>query len=108
MGPGGFDVGKMMKQAQEMQKKMARVQEGLKERIVDATVGGGMVAVKVNGAQEVVDVKVSDEIMTSGDKAMLEELLISAVNEGLKKSRKLMEAEMGKVTGGLNLPGLTS
>lgn len=104
---GGFDVGKMMKQAQEMQKKMGRVQEELKERIVDAAVGGGMVTVKVNGAQEIVDINVSDEIMSSGDKAMLEELLISAVNEGMKKSRKLMETEMGKVTGGLNLPGMT-
>lgn len=105
-GAGNMNFGKLMKQAQDMQKKMAQVQEELKERVVEATAGGGAVTVKVNGAQEILDIKIEQEVIASNDKAMIEELVIAAVNEGLKKSRKMAEAEMAKLTGGLNIPGL--
>lgn len=102
---GGMDINKLMKQAQEMQKKAAETQQALKEMIVEATAGGGMISVKISGTQEVVDIKVDKEVINPDDKAMLEELLIAAVNEALKKSRKLSETEMAKVTGGLKIPG---
>ncbi|OHB71597.1 MAG: nucleoid-associated protein, YbaB/EbfC family [Planctomycetes bacterium RBG_16_43_13] len=102
-----MNVGKLMKQAQEMQKKMAQVQEELKERIVEASAGGGVVNVKVNGAQEIVDIKIAKEVINADDKDMLEELVITAINEGIKKSRKMAESEIAKVTGGLNIPGMT-
>ena len=106
-GMGGMNVGKLMKQAQEMQKKMAQVQEELKERIVEASAGGGVVNVKVNGAQEIVDIKIAKEVINADDNDMLEELVITAINEGIKKSRKMAESEIAKVTGGLNIPGMT-
>lgn len=105
-GMGGMNVGKLMKQAQEMQKKMAQVQGELKERIVEASAGGGVVNVKVNGAQEIVDIKIAREVINADDKDMLEELVITAINEGIKKSRKMAEIEIAKVTGGLNIPGV--
>lgn len=105
MFPGGMNLGKLSKQVQDMQKKLAQVEELLKERIVDATSGGGMVTVKVNGAEEVVDVKIEEQVLASNDKAMVEDLVMAAVNEGIKKAKKLREAEMAKVTG-MSLPGL--
>ncbi|MBI4565425.1 MAG: YbaB/EbfC family nucleoid-associated protein [Planctomycetes bacterium] len=100
-----MNLGKLSKQVQDMQKKLAQVEELLKERIVDATSGGGMVTVKVNGAEEVVDVKIEEQVLASNDKAMVEDLVMAAVNEGIKKAKKLREAEMAKVTG-MSLPGL--
>ena len=105
-GFGGMNFGKLLKDAQSMQKKMAQVQEELKERVVEASSGGGVVTVKVNGAQEVLDIKIDKDVINPDDKATLEELIIAAINEGIKKSRKMMEAEISKITGGLNIPGL--
>ena len=102
---GGMNMGKMAKQVEEMQKKMSRLQEDLKERIVEATSGGGMVTVKVNGAGELVDVKVEPDVLDPDEKGMLEDLIIAAVNEGIKKATKLRETEMQKITG-MALPGL--
>jgi hypothetical protein len=101
MIPGG----KMNKQLQDMQKRLAKVEEDLKERVVEATAGGGMVTVKVNGAEEVVVVKIEEQVLAAGDKGMLEDLVMAAVNEGIRKAKKLREAEMTKVTG-LAMPGL--
>jgi len=95
-----------MKQAQDFQKKMAEIQERMKTRIVEASSGGGAVSVKFTGKGEIIDVKISEELIKSGDKGMLEELMIAAVNEGLKKSHKILEDEMSRITGGLNIPGL--
>ena len=102
---GGMNMGKMAKQVEEMQKKLARLQDDLKERIVEATAGGGMVTVKVNGASEVVDVKIEPDVIDPEEKGMLEDLIIAAVNEGVKKASRMRETEMQKITG-MALPGL--
>lgn len=103
-GMGGLNFGKLMKQAQEMQKQAAKIQEDLKERVVEASSGGGMVTVHLNGAQEVVGVKIDPQVIDKEDIAMLEDLITAAINEGLNKSKELSKKEMEKVTGGLGLP----
>jgi len=96
----------MLKQAQKVQEKMAKVQEEMAEKIVDATSGGGMVKAVVNGKQEVVSIEIDPEIANSGDKEMIQDLVVAAVNAALVKSKELMAEEMGKLTGGINIPGL--
>ncbi len=105
MLPGGMNLGKFGKQFEDMQKKLARLEEDLKERVVEAASGGGMVKVKVNGAEEVVDIKIEPEVIAPDDKGMLEDLVLAAVNEGIKKAKKLREGELARITG-LSLPGL--
>ncbi|MBI2898869.1 MAG: YbaB/EbfC family nucleoid-associated protein [Planctomycetes bacterium] len=100
MFPGG-----MGKTIQEMQKKLAKLEVDLKERIVESTAGGGMVKVRVNGAEEVVDVKLDPSVINPDDKGLLEDMILAAVTEGIKKAKKLREAEIAKVTG-LAMPGL--
>ena len=97
----------LMKQAQQMQAKLAKAQEELKTREVDASSGGGMVTVRANGAQEIVALQVEREIVNPDDIEMLQDLVRAAVNEALKKSREMMAEEMGKITGGMGIPGLT-
>jgi len=104
MIPNGMNFGKLMKQAQEMQKKMAGIQEELKERIVDASSGGGMITVHFNGQQDLVDMKINPEVVDKEDVGMLEDLITAAINEGLSKSKELSKEEMAKVTGGMGLP----
>jgi hypothetical protein len=107
--PGGFDLsnlGGILKQAQDMQKKMASVQKDLKDRVVEGTAGGGMVTASANGQQELLAVKISKDVVDPNDVGMLEDLIVAAVNQALKKAKELHEKELGKVTGGLNLPGL--
>ena len=106
MMPGGMDMGKIMKQMQTMQKQMARAQEELKERVVDASAGGGMVTVNVNGAQELLGLTIKPEVLDPNDVSMLQDLIVAAVNEGIKKSKAMAEAELGKYTAGLKIPGL--
>ena len=102
---GGMDMGRLMKQAQEMQKKMERVKEDLKERVVEASAGGAVV-VHFNGAQEMLDIRIQPEVLKE-EPAVVQDLVVAAVNEGLKKAKALAEQEMGKVAGGLGgLPGL--
>lgn len=96
----------LMKQAQQMQAKLAKVQEELKQREVEASSGGGMVTAVVNGAQEVLSIKIEREIVNPDDIDMLQDLVRAAVNEALKKSREMMSQEMGKITGGLGIPGM--
>lgn len=103
---GGMNPGKFGKQFEEMQKKLAKAQEDLRERVVEATAGGGMVKVKVTGQQEIVDIKIEPEVINPDDKSMLEDLVLAAVNEGVKKAKKLYESEMAKVTGMALPPGL--
>jgi hypothetical protein len=105
MFPGGMNLGKFGKQFEDVQKKLARLEQDLKERVVEATSGGGMVRVKVNGAEEVVDIKIEPDVINPDDKGMLEDLVLAAVNEGVKKAKKLRETEIGKITG-MVLPGL--
>ncbi|MBI4833867.1 MAG: YbaB/EbfC family nucleoid-associated protein [Planctomycetes bacterium] len=101
---GGMNLGKMMKQAQEMQKQMGKIQEELKERVVEASSGGGMVTVNVNGQQELLAIKINPEVVNKDDVSMLEDLITAAVNEGMVKAKELANEEMKKVTGGMGLP----
>lgn len=98
MFPGGMNLGKLMKQAQDMQRKIEKVKEELKERVVEATAGGA-VRVRLNGAQELLDIELRPEVLKE-DPAILQDLVVAAVNEGLKKSKALAEEELAKVTGG--------
>ncbi len=99
-------LGNIMKQAQQMQQRIARVQQELEGREVDATAGGGMVTAVVNGKMQLVDLKIEKDVVDPEDVEMLQDLVSAAVNEALKKSQEMMQQEMGKVTGGMNLPGM--
>jgi len=99
-------LGNIMKQAQMMQQKMARLQEELAEREVEASAGGGMVAAVVNGKQQVLSMTIDPSVVDSDDVEMLQDLVVAAVNEAIKKSQEMMQQEMAKLTGGMNIPGL--
>ncbi|HUT83583.1 MAG TPA: YbaB/EbfC family nucleoid-associated protein [Thermodesulfobacteriota bacterium] len=101
-------MGSIMKQAQKIQSEIARVQQELSRKTVEASAGGGMVTVLANGKQEIISVKIEPEVVTSGDIEMIQDLVLAAVNEALKKSQEMVAEEMGKITGGLNIPGLGS
>ena len=101
---GGF--GNMMKQAQKLQEQMMALQEEVGKKKVEATAGGGMVTVEANGKQEIVLIKVDPEVVSKDDVQMLEDLVLAATNEALRKSRELVQQELGKLTGGLKIPGL--
>jgi nucleoid-associated protein EbfC len=98
--------GNMMKQAQDMQRRMAQVQEDLKARVVEGSAGGGMVTAQVTGRLELVALKISPEVIDPDDAEMLQDLIIAAVSQAMQKANELAEAEMAKVTGGLALPGM--
>jgi DNA-binding YbaB/EbfC family protein len=98
--------GDIMKQAQALQERMAKLQEEAAKKEVEASAGGGMVTVKMNGRQELLSVKIDPEVVKSGDIEMLQDLLVAAMNEGLRKSQALISDEMKGMTGGLNIPGL--
>lgn len=107
----GFgNIAEMMKQAQKqaqkMQKQMEEIQNDLKERVVEASSGGGMVTVHINGKQEILSIKIDPEVVDPKDVQMLEDLILSAVSQAFKKSQDLYQAEMAKLTGGLNIPGM--
>jgi hypothetical protein len=99
-------LGNIMKQAQLMQQKMTRLQEELGERQVEATAGGGMVHAVVNGKQQLLSLKIEKSVVDPEDVEMLQDLVLAAVNEAIKKSQDMMQSEMGKITGGMNIPGL--
>jgi hypothetical protein len=101
----GMNAGRYGKQFEDMQKKLQRLEEDLKERIVEGTSGGGMVKVKASGVEELVDVKIEKDVINPDDKAMLEDLVLAAVNEAVKKAKKLRETEIARITG-VMLPGM--
>jgi nucleoid-associated protein EbfC len=96
----------LMKQAQQMQAKLAMLQNELAEREVEASAGGGMVKVKVNGKQQLLSVSINKECVDPNDVATLEELVFTAVNQAMKESQDMVQQAMSKVTGGMNIPGL--
>ena len=98
--------GDIMKQAQQMQERLAKLQEEAGKKTVEASAGGGMVTVVANGKQEILSVKIDPEVMSGNDKEMIQDLVVAAVNEALRKSRDLMAEEMKALTGGLQIPGL--
>ncbi len=99
-------LGNIMKQAQQMQQRIARVQQELEGREVEATSGGGMVTAVVTGKMQLVSLKIEKDVVDPEDIEMLQDLVSAAVNEALKQSQEMMQQEMGKVTGGMNLPGM--
>ena len=101
------NMGNLLKQAQAMQVKMAKVQEQASTKTVTGTAGGGSVTVTVNGAMELVGIVIDPEVMKSGDVEMVQDLVMAASNDALRKAREMMAEEMKSVTGGMNVPGLT-
>jgi len=98
--------GNIMKEAQKLQQQMEKIQAEVAQKKVEATAGGGMVTVEANGKQEVVSIKIDPEVVSRDDVQMLEDLVLAACNEALRKSREMMQQELGKLTGGLRIPGL--
>ncbi|MCK4536480.1 MAG: YbaB/EbfC family nucleoid-associated protein [Desulfuromonadales bacterium] len=99
-------LGNIMKQAQMMQKKMAELQSELEQRQVEATAGGGMVTAVVTGKQQLVSLNIDPAAVDPEDVEMLQDLVVAAVNEAVRKSQEMVQQEMSKVTGGMNIPGL--
>jgi DNA-binding YbaB/EbfC family protein len=87
-----------------MQERFQKMQEEMGDKTVEAQSGGGMVSCVVNGKQELISVKISDEILEEKDKELLEDLIVAAINEGLNKSKEMLQEEMSKITGGMQLP----
>jgi len=96
----------MLRQAQLMQRKLAAAQDELKTREVEAASGGGMVTVRATGGQEIVSVVIDKSVVEAGDVEMLQDLVLTAVQDALKKAKAMNEAEMGKITGGVKIPGM--
>ena len=99
-------MGNLLKQAQEMQARMAKIQEELGQKTVQGSAGGGMVQVTMNGQFNLTEVKIEASVINADEKEMLEDLILAAVNDGMRKARDLVSTEMSKVTGGFKIPGL--
>lgn len=96
----------MMKQVKKMQEDMQKTQESLKDKVVEATAGGGVVTVKANGHKQILDIAIKPEAVDPDDVEMLQDLVLTAVNEALRNVDELVGKEMGRFTGGMNIPGL--
>ncbi|MFW5790436.1 MAG: YbaB/EbfC family nucleoid-associated protein [Halanaerobiaceae bacterium] len=101
-----MNMKKMMQQAQQMQAKMEKMQEELEDRTVEATSGGGVVKVVVNGKFQVLDLEIDPDAVDPDDVEMLEDLVLAAINEGMRNVQDMINDEMGDLTGGMNLPGM--
>ena len=99
-------MGNLLKQAQEMQARMAKIQEELGQKTVQGSAGGGMVQVTMNGQFNLTEVKIEASVINADEKEMLEDLILAAVNDGMRKARDLVSTEMSKITGGFKIPGL--
>lgn len=106
MAKGMGNMGNMMKQVAKMQRQMEEAQKELAEKTVEGTAGGGMVKVIANGAQDIISIKIEKEVVDPEDVEMLEDLVLSAVNQAREKAAELQAEMMGSITGGLNLPGM--
>ncbi len=101
-----MDMGNLMKQAQQFQEKLGTIQEELATKMVTGTAGGGMVTATVSGSSELVGIAIEKDVINPEEAQMLQDLVVAAVNDGLRKAKELSQQEMGKLTGGLNLPGM--
>ena len=106
MGGGPSDMQSMIKQAQKIQEDMETLQNDLNERVYDIAAGGGMVTVKINGKLEVLAIDIKPEVVDPDDIETLSDILVAAVNEAIKQVNTINSEEMGKVTGGLNVPSI--
>jgi len=106
--PDGYNMkqGDMMRRVQKMQEDMQNAQAEVEASVFEAAAGGGAVTAKVNGKKEVLEIKIAPEVVDPDDVEMLQDLVIAAVNEGLKKADSAMESKMGAITGGMGLPGM--
>lgn len=104
--PGMGNMGNMMKQMQKVQKQMEEMQAQLEQTEVEASSGGGAVTVKANGKKEVLSINIDESVVDPEDIEMLQDLVMAAVNEALRKAEDMMSGEMKKLTGGMNIPGL--
>ena len=101
-----MNMQQIMRQAQKMQKKMEEAQAEAAAQVVEASAGGGMVSVKVNGKQELLEVVIEKVVVNPDEVEMLQDLIVAAVNEGMKKAQLLMQDKLQGITGGLNIPGM--
>ncbi len=99
-------LGDLMREAQRLQTEMMKMQEEAKKKTVEATAGGGMVVAVASGAGEIISLKIEKDVVNPDDIEMLQDLIIAAANEALRRAREMVNEEMSKLTGGLNLPGL--
>ena len=104
MSKGMF--GDMMRQAKKLQQEMGKIQEESKSKTVEASAGGGMVTVTANGAMEIISIKIERDVVNPDDIEMLQDLIVAAVNEALRRAQQMVSEEMSKVTGSLNIPGI--
>ncbi len=106
--PGGVpgNMGQMMKQVQKMQRDMEKTQQELEAKVFESSAGGGAIHVKVTGKKELLEIKLDPGIVDPQDVEMLQDLILVAVNEAMKTAEDEMSREMGKITGGINMPGL--
>ena len=100
------NMGQLMKQAQQFQTKMAKIQEELGEKTVESSAGGGMVTVVANGRQEIISINIDQEVVDPDDTEMLQDLILAATNDALSSAKDMMNEEMGKLTNGMNIPGM--
>jgi len=99
-------LGNILKQAQQMHAKISQLQEEMAEKTIEVSSGGGMVNIVINGKQQVVTIRIDPEVVNREDIEMLQDLIVAAVNEAIRKSQEMMAEEMKKITGGLSIPGL--
>jgi len=102
----GLSLGNIVKQAQELQERLGKIQEDAAAQTVEASAGGGMVTVVVNGRLEVIALRIEPEVLKTGDAEMVQDLVIAAVNQGIRSAQAMVAEEMKKVTGGMKIPGL--
>ncbi|MFP4226902.1 MAG: YbaB/EbfC family nucleoid-associated protein [Desulfobacterales bacterium] len=100
------NMGKMMKQAQQLQNKMEKLQEEMADKTIEASAGGGMVKAVANGRQQIVSVSIEKEVVDPEDVEMLQDLIVAAINDALAQSQQMVSEEMNKLTGGMNIPGM--
>lgn len=103
-GPGGFDMQRLMREAQKLQAEMKRIEEELANKEIEGTSGGGMVKATVTCGVEVRAIEIDPEVVDPDDIEMLQDLVVAAVNAAITEARKVSEEEMSKVTGGMNMP----
>ena len=101
-----MDMKFLMKQAQQMQRKMEEIKKELAQKEIKVSSGGGMIEITINGQQEINEIKIEPDVINVNEKEMLEDLILAAVNEALRQSKELAAQEMSKLTGGANIPGL--
>ncbi len=106
MMPGGMNMNNIMKQAQKMQKQMEEAQQALEEKEIETTAGGGAIKVTINGKKEIKNIVIQEDVVDPDDVEMLQDLIMSAVNEAIRQIEEISAKEMGKLTGGMGIPGM--